>query len=79
MRNHSPFMTSAVASGLPRYPFITLVPLIAISPTSPSGTSFQSPSIRRIAQPSTGVPIEPGLRTLSGWLNEATGEVSDRP
>jgi hypothetical protein len=25
------------------------------------------------------VPIEPGLRCLSGWLKEATGEVSDRP
>ena len=26
-----------------------------------------------------GVPIEPGLRSRPGWLNEATGEVSDRP
>src|SRR5215469_11184200 len=26
-----------------------------------------------------GVPIEPGLRSRSGWLNEAIGEVSDRP
>jgi len=23
------------------------------------------------------VPIEPGLRTLSGWLKDATGDVSD--
>ena len=26
-----------------------------------------------------GVPIEPGFCSRSGWLNEATGEVSDRP
>ena len=26
-----------------------------------------------------GVPIEPGLRSACGWLNEATGEVSDSP
>ena len=26
-----------------------------------------------------GVPIEPGLRSRPGWLNDATGEVSDRP
>jgi hypothetical protein len=30
----------------------------------------------RLALP---VPIEPGLRSLSGWLKEATGDVSDRP
>ena len=79
MRNQPSWMASAVASGLPQYPFITLWPLIAISPTSPGGTSAPSASIRRISTPAIGVPIEPGLRTLSGWLNEATGEVSDRP
>src|SRR5919112_2195347 len=26
-----------------------------------------------------GVPMEPGLRSLSGWLKDATGEVSERP
>src|SRR4029453_10557180 len=31
------------------------------------------------SSPRTGVPIVPGLRSRSGWLNEATGEVSDRP
>ena len=25
------------------------------------------------------VPIEPGMRSRSGWLKHATGEVSDRP
>ena len=29
--------------------------------------------------PIVGSPIEPGLRGRSGWLNDATGEVSDSP
>ena len=52
---------------------------MAISPTSPGATSAPSSSTTRIRTPRMGVPIEPGLRTRSGWLNEATGEVSDRP
>ena len=56
-----------------------LWPRITISPTSPCGTSFPSSSQTCISTPSIGVPIEPGLRSRSGWLNEATGEVSDRP
>ena len=52
---------------------------MAISPISPSGTVLQSSSISRICTPWIGVPIEPGLRTWCGWLNEATGEVSDSP
>ena len=56
-----------------------LWPLITISPTSPWSTSLPSSSTTFISTPSIGVPIEPGLRSLSGWLNEATGEVSERP
>src|SRR5215471_8284358 len=52
---------------------------MAISPTSPCATSWSSPSTTRICTPRMGVPIEPGLRSRSGWLNEAIGEVSDRP
>ena len=52
---------------------------MAISPISPSGTVWPASSMSRICTPSTGVPIEPGLRTRSGWLNDATGEVSDSP
>lgn len=29
--------------------------------------------------PSTGVPTDPALRSAWGWLNEATGEVSESP
>ena len=58
---------------------MTLWPRIAISPTSPCGTSAPSSSTARISTPAIGVPIEPGLRSVSGWLNEATGEVSDSP
>ena len=56
-----------------------LCPRMAISPTSPAGTSRPSPSTARISTPSNGVPIDPGLRSRSGWLKEATGEVSDSP
>ena len=56
-----------------------LWPLITISPISPCGTSLPSSSTTFISTPSIGVPIEPGLRSLSGWLNEATGEVSESP
>ena len=52
---------------------------MAISPISPAGTVFQSSSMSRICTPSIGVPIEPGLRSRFGWLNDATGEVSDSP
>jgi hypothetical protein len=45
-----------------------LCPRIAISPS----TSF-------ISTPSIGIPIEPGLRSPSARLNDATGDVSDRP
>ena len=56
-----------------------LCPRITISPISPCATSLPSSSTQRISTPSIGVPIEPGLRSLSGWLNEATGEVSESP
>ena len=56
-----------------------LWPRIAISPTSPCGTSAPAASTTRISTPRIGVPIEPGLRSRSGWLNDATGDVSDRP
>ena len=46
---------------------------LALSDGSPSS------STTRISTPSIGVPIEPGLRSRSGWLKEATGEVSERP
>ena len=52
---------------------------MAISPISPSGTVWPASSTSRICTPSTGTPIEPGLRSMSGRLNEATGEVSDSP
>ena len=58
---------------------MTLWPRIAISPTSPWATSAPSSSMTRISTPSIGRPIEPGLRSRSRRLNEATGEVSDRP
>ena len=32
-----------------------------------------------ISTPVIGVPIDPGLRGRSGLLNDATGEVSERP
>src|SRR4051794_34589911 len=52
---------------------------MAISPTSPRVTSPPSSSTSRISTPRMGVPIDPGLRSACGWLNEATGEVSDSP
>jgi hypothetical protein len=52
---------------------------MTISPISPCGTSLPSSSQTCISTPSIGVPIEPGLRSLSGWLNDATGDVSDSP
>jgi hypothetical protein len=52
---------------------------MAISPISPGATSAPVSSSSRIATPSMGVPIEPGLRSRWGWLNAATGEVSDSP
>jgi hypothetical protein len=58
---------------------MTFSPRMAISPTSPPATSLPSSSTRRISTPAIGVPIEPGLRSACGWLNDATGEVSLRP
>ena len=58
---------------------MTLWPLMTISPTSPCSTSLPSSSTSFISTPSIGVPIEPTLRSLSGWLKEATGEVSESP
>ena len=58
---------------------MTFSPLIAISPTSPCSTSLPSSSTTFISTPRTGTPIEPGLRSMSGWLNDATGEVSESP
>ena len=58
---------------------MTLWPLMAISPTASSpvpSTSLPSSSTSFISTPSIGVPIEPGLRSWPGWLNDATGEVS---
>src|SRR3712207_3548721 len=52
---------------------------MAISPSSPAGTSRHSVSTQRMSTPQIGVPIEPGLGGRSGWLNEATGDVSERP
>ena len=79
MRNQPSGMAAAVSAGRRQYPFITLCPRMAISPTSPGATSLPSQSTTRIWTPSIGVPIEPGFRSRSGWLNEATGEVSDSP
>jgi hypothetical protein len=42
-------------------------------------TSLPSSSTSFISTPSIGVPIDPGLRSWPGWLNDATGAVSDRP
>ena len=58
---------------------MTLWPRMTISPTSPWATSLPSSSTAFISTPSIGVPIEPGLRSRSGWLKEATGEVSESP
>ena len=46
-----------------------------------AGLQFGAVGIRPRASrtPAIGVPTKPGLRTLSGWLNDATGEVSDSP
>jgi hypothetical protein len=52
---------------------------MTISPTSPAGTSAPSSPTTFISTPAIGVPIEPTLRSRPGWLNDATGEVSDRP
>jgi hypothetical protein len=54
-------------------------PRIAISPISPAGVSLPSMSTSFISQPGMARPIVPGLVGLSGMLNDATGEVSDRP
>ena len=45
----------------------------------PARHVWPASSTSRISTPSMGVPMEPGLRTLSGWLNDATGEVSESP
>ena len=58
---------------------MTLWPRMTISPTSPVATSLSSSSTSFISTPAIGVPMDPALRSLSGWLNEATGEVSLRP
>ena len=47
---------------------------MAISPTSPWATGLPSLSATIISTPSIGVPIEPGLRSAFGWLNDATAE-----
>ena len=58
---------------------MTLSPRMAISPTSPTGTSRPSRSTHFISQPGMATPMVPGLRSIVGMLNDATGEVSDRP
>ncbi|MGH3201259.1 MAG: MerR family transcriptional regulator [Streptosporangiaceae bacterium] len=40
------------------------------APTSPCGTSWSSPSTTRIWTSRMGVPVEPGLRSRPGRLNE---------
>ena len=60
--------SASTPPSIPQYPFITLWPRMAISPS----TSF-------ISTPSTGSPIEPGLRSRSRRLNDAIGDVSDSP
>ena len=53
---------------------------MAISPTSPGGDVVAVVVDQaHLARRAIGVPIEPGLRSACGWLNEATGEVSDSP
>ena len=37
-----------------------------------------TPLFERVAA-RMGVPMDPGLRSASGWLNDATGEVSESP
>ena len=58
---------------------MTFSPRITISPISPSATSWSSSSRSPNSTPRIGVPIEPGLVGRSGWLNDATGEVSESP
>ena len=58
---------------------MTIGPRTTISPTSPWATSEPSSSTTLTSAPAIGVPIVPGLRSLSGWLNVTTGEVSDSP
>src|ERR687897_3864369 len=58
---------------------MTLSPRMAISPTSPTGTSMPSRSTHRISHPGIATPMVPGFRSRSGMLNEATGEVSESP
>src|SRR3954466_13854039 len=49
------------------------------SPRSPCGSSLSSSSTTFISVPPTGTPIEPGLRSRSGRLNEPMPVVSERP
>ena len=58
---------------------MTLWPRMTISPTSPCATSLPSSSTTFISTPAIGVPIEPALRSRSGWLKDATGDVSESP
>jgi hypothetical protein len=58
---------------------MTLWPRIASSPASPCGRGRPSSSSTRISTPSTGRPIDPGFRSASRRLNEASGDVSESP
>lgn len=68
MANQPPSSTSAVASGLFRYPPNTMPPLMSTSPSSAI----------RTAVPGTGRPTVPG-RGASGGVIVAAALVSVRP
>ena len=60
-----------------------LCPRSTTSPISPCGSSSIRSSISGAAisasVPQIARPTVPGLRPKTGWLNVATGEVSDSP
>ncbi len=60
-----------------------LCPRITTSPIPPTGSNSIRPSTSAAAisasTPQTARPTVPGLRPKTGWLNVATGDVSDNP
>src|SRR5882757_282117 len=79
VENQPSLIAASVASGRFQYPFMTLGPLTSSSPGLPPVTSLPFSSTRRTCTPSIGVPIDPGRRSASGWLNVTAGDVSERP
>ena len=85
---HSPSKASLVRSSLPKYPVMTLGPLMSRSPGSPwAKSSPLSGSTIRVTTPGTGSPMVPNFLVFwrnpgtsrSGRLTETTGLNSVQP